>query len=88
MTFLINCSNLNNGGGLQVADSIIKQLGRFHFHRFIVLRSSILIKSMDEKTNIANVIFFPYDIKNGSSSFFNAIVTLFIFFISLQKQFN
>lgn len=37
MIFLINASNLKSGGGLQVADSIIRQLPQYDWHQFIVV---------------------------------------------------
>ena len=42
MIFLINCSNLKAGGGLQVADSICSQLDRFSQHHFLVVLSPCL----------------------------------------------
>ena len=41
-TFLINASNLKNGGGLQVAQSICGELKRFKEHRFIVVLSTFV----------------------------------------------
>lgn len=40
MNILINCSNLRQGGGIQVAQSIVEQLGRFKEHHFLVVLSS------------------------------------------------
>ena len=42
MTFLLNCSNLKNGGGLQVAQSICDELKRFGKHRFVVVLSTYI----------------------------------------------
>lgn len=42
MNILINCSNLKKGGGLQVADSVCRQLVRFKKHKFIIVLSSYL----------------------------------------------
>ena len=42
MMFLINASNLKNGGGLQVACSICEQLRQFPQHRFIVVLSEFI----------------------------------------------
>lgn len=39
MIFLINASNLKNGGGLQVAQSICVELAKFPQHRFVVVLS-------------------------------------------------
>lgn len=59
MTFLINCSNLKNGGGLQVADSICRQLPHFRSHFFVVVLSSCLEsthKAMKEVSNVKCVV--------------------------------
>ena len=42
MFFLINCSNLKNGGGLQVAKSICEQLYQYKNHHFIVVLSTYI----------------------------------------------
>ncbi len=42
MVFLINCSNLKNGGGLQVAQSICAQLKHFRNYHFIVVLSTYI----------------------------------------------
>ncbi len=42
MTFLINCSNIKNGGGLQVAQSICAELVKFPQHDFVVVLSSYI----------------------------------------------
>lgn len=41
-TFLINASNLKNGGGLQVAQSICAELKRFREHLFVVVLSTYI----------------------------------------------
>ena len=47
MNILINCSNLKNGGGLQVADSICGQLHRFPQHQFVVVLSTFLVATAE-----------------------------------------
>lgn len=42
MYFLINCSNLKNGGGLQVAQSICGELAKFAQHHFVVVLSTYI----------------------------------------------
>lgn len=42
MNFLINCANLKKGGGVQVADSVCCQLGRFSRHQFVVVLSEFM----------------------------------------------
>lgn len=42
MIFLINASNLKNGGGLQVAQSICCELRKFPQHKFIVVLSTYI----------------------------------------------
>lgn len=63
MTFLINCSNLRNGGGLQVAHSICEQLGKYKQHRFVVVLSSYIREF--EIPGGGNAIVYRYDIKNS-----------------------
>ena len=41
-SFLINASNLKNGGGVQVAQSICEQLKQYPKHRFIVVLSTYI----------------------------------------------
>ena len=65
-TFLINCSNLKNGGGLQVAQSVCSQLKKYQQHHFIVVLSSYITGV--ETTESANSEFFRYDIKNNLST--------------------
>lgn len=66
MNFLINCSNLKNGGGLQVAHSICSQLGKFKEHRFIVVLSSFIRQFDIPDGNNCEV--FRYNIKNDLST--------------------
>lgn len=63
MVFLINASNLKNGGGLQVAQSICGQLARFEQHRFVVVLSSYIDDGCIQFSNNATV--YRYDIKNN-----------------------
>lgn len=65
MIVLINCSNLKSGGGLQVADSICRQLSRFTQHRFIVVLSSQLNRTKDKIEAYPNVEAYTYDIRNN-----------------------
>lgn len=63
-TILINTSNLKNGGGLQVAQSVCEQLQRFSQHRFVVVLSSY----MNDVGNIGDgdkIKIFRYDIKHN-----------------------
>lgn len=62
-TFLINASNLKQGGGVQVAQSLIAQTGQFPQHQFVVALSNhipVLLNSIQHK----NTIIFRYSIKN------------------------
>lgn len=63
MVFVINCSNIKNGGGLQVAYSICAQLGKYIPHRFIVVLSSY-IRDFDIP-NGSNCMVCRYNIKNN-----------------------
>lgn len=68
MNFLVNCSNLKAGGGLQVADSICCQLNKIGYHQFIVVLSSFLSKTKAKIKDYDNVKVFSYDISNSFSS--------------------
>ena len=63
-TFLINASNLKNGGGLQVADSICRQLHRFNEHFFVVVLSSYMESTQKAMEGMPNVKSIVYDIKD------------------------
>ena len=60
MKILINASNLNGGGGLQVADSICRQLNRFSSYEFIVVLSPYLDKTAEVISNYKNVMVYNY----------------------------
>jgi len=64
-TFLINASNLKNGGGLQVADSICRQLHRFQGHFFFVVLSSQLASTQKAMEGIENVRCVTYDLMDN-----------------------
>jgi len=68
--FIINCSNLKAGGGLQVADSICRQLFKYKSHRFVVVLSKFLNKTAESIQKYENVEVCNYDIPNS----FNSIV--------------
>lgn len=61
--FLINATNLKNGGGLQVAQSVCSQLGRYPQHRFVVVLSTYIQKF--EILDGGNSEVFRYNIKNN-----------------------
>lgn len=62
-SLLINCSNLKNGGGLQVANSICTQLGKYQQHHFIVVLSTYIRQF--EIPNGENCEIVRYNIKNN-----------------------
>ena len=66
MIFLINCSNLKNGGGLQVAHSICSQLGRYQQHLFVVVLSTY-IREFEIPKGV-NCKVFRYDIRYNIST--------------------
>ena len=78
-TFLINASNLKNGGGLQVAQSICAQIGRFGEHQFVLVLSTAV---NDEGIMFgSNVTVYRYDIRHnlktvvlGRDDFLDALV--------------
>ena len=65
MNILINCSNLKNGGGLQVADSVCGQLIRFPQHRFVVVLSTYLKATSERIKNYVNVDVIVYNIPDS-----------------------
>ena len=65
-TFLINCSNLKNGGGLQVAQSVCSQLGKYHQHRLLVVLSTYI--SDFEIIDGTNCKVYRYDIRDNVST--------------------
>lgn len=68
MVFLINCSNLKQGGGLQVADSVCRELCHFTQHRFIVVLSSFFTDTFGAIKGYQNVEVFQYDVRNNFST--------------------
>ena len=71
MKILINCSNLKAGGGLQVADSICRQLYRFKDHRFIVVMSKNLSQTGERIGDCDNVEVLHYDMPK---SFYSVVL--------------
>lgn len=65
-TFLINCSNLKAGGGLQVADSICVQLDNYQRHRFVVVLSKFLNETQEKVKNFKNLKVYEYDVKSDA----------------------
>lgn len=65
MIFLINCSNLRAGGGLQVADSVCTQLDCFSQHQFHVVLPFRLRTTKDQLKHFPNVEVYSYEIPNS-----------------------
>ena len=63
MIFIINASNLKQGGGIQVAQSICGELYKYSMHKFIVVLSNAIDVSHVSETN--NIVFYRYDIKHS-----------------------
>ena len=81
--FLINASNLKAGGGLQVADSICRQLFRFPQHRFVVVLSTFLETTAERIKDYGNIVVILYNIPDsfksivlGRDSFLDKLVKL------------
>ena len=79
-TFLINASNLKNGGGLQVAQSICEQLNQYKNHHFIVVLSTYI--NDEHITACENLEVFKYSIPQnlksvlfGRDAFLDGLVT-------------
>lgn len=69
MIFLINASNLKAGGGLQVADSIVRNLALFQqSHKFIIVLSSFLSSTKKALKDYNNIETYEYNIKNNLST--------------------
>lgn len=66
MKFLINATNLNEGGGVQVTQSLCGQLYRFKQHKFIVVLSTYIDDT--EFQDVKNIQVLRYDIKNNIST--------------------
>lgn len=65
MNILINCSNLKKGGGLQVADSVCRQLGNYKKHRFIVVLSHFFNELAHALSGIENIVIRDYTMENS-----------------------
>lgn len=65
MVILINASNLKNGGGLQVANSLCRSVENFTQHRFVIVLSSYFknVEFLNEYTNVIYLV--RYNIKNS-----------------------
>mgnify|MGYP002622800328 CR=1 FL=1 len=68
MKFLINCSNLKAGGGLQVADSVCCQLGKYPQHHFVVVLSPYMQSTEERLNGLPNVEVAVYEVPNTLKS--------------------
>ena len=69
MKFLVNCSNLKKGGGLQVADSICCELHKYSSHFFLIVLSSFMNETRKRiEANCPNSKIITYNIKNSFST--------------------
>lgn len=66
MIFIVNASNLKNGGGLQVAQSICGELAKFVQHHFIVVLSTYI--NDEHIADGENVEVFKYNIPQNAKS--------------------
>lgn len=64
MNILINASNLKAGGGLQVADSVCRELNNFPQHQFVVVLSSFFNDTVTVIKGFPNVTTCIHDVKN------------------------
>ena len=81
MIFLINASNLKQGGGIQVADSVCRELDKYPQHQFVVVLSSSFSDTVQVVSQYPNADVYTYDIKNsaktlllGSDAFLDGLV--------------
>lgn len=70
MKILINASNLKVGGGLQVADSVCRELYKFPQHKFVVVLSSYLNLTKKNIEQSDNIAVYSYDVKNNITTLF------------------
>lgn len=80
MKILINASNLKQGGGIQVAQSVCGELYKYGHHRFVVVASSVLDLSHVQSTENMEVITYNMPLKVttlswGRDRFLDGIVT-------------
>lgn len=68
MRFLINASNLRQGGGIQVADSFCQYLDKYPHHHFDVVLPPVMEKTLKEISSYSNVSIFSYCFKNSIKS--------------------
>ncbi len=69
MKILINCSNLKQGGGVQVADSICLYLEKYKAHQFFVVLSAALKHIEQRIGDYNNVCLVHYDFPKTIKSF-------------------
>ena len=65
MNILINASNIKKGGGLQVADSVCRELFKFPQHTFVVVLSKHFENTREALSSMPNVTTYVYDIQNS-----------------------
>ena len=70
MRIMINCSNLKQGGGIQVADSICGYLAKYTNHHFVVVLSDAMEMTKNKIMSFQNVSVITYNIRNTMSSVF------------------
>ena len=82
MNILINCSNLKKGGGLQVADSVCRQLINYS-HNFIVVLPPCMDSTAKVVGSFANCHITTYDMRHnhmllltGRDSFMDGLVRI------------
>lgn len=70
MNILVNCSNLRQGGGIQVADSICSYLYKYKEHHFVVVLPTSLSYIEIKIGKCKNISVFHYDFSKTIKSFF------------------
>lgn len=76
MRILINASNQDTGGGVQVADSICRELYKFPAHQFVVVLSKALKKCADDIKKHPNIIVVHYGISWSGRSLWHKLAVL------------
>lgn len=82
MRILINTSNLNRGGGLQVAHSFLYSLESFKYHEFHVILSSSMNEIIDRSSFSSNFHFYVYTL---TPNFFNALTGFDMYLNRMEK---
>ena len=69
MKILVNASNLKRGGGLQVGDSVCRELYKYRQHSFVVVLPSSMNATFQAIEKYPNIKVFTYDLRRNWKTF-------------------